>query len=89
MGREVEIKITISNGESRKKILSCIFSEKIVLEKGNVATFSYTTPIRVLLKSTKQLEGTVNKKEVENDLQLCLAPLSFESCNRFNLFLII
>ena len=63
-----------SNGETKKKILGCIFSEKIVLEKGRVATFSYTTPIRVLLQSTKLLEGTKNKKEVENDLQSCLAP---------------
>jgi hypothetical protein len=42
--------------------------------KGRVATFSYTTPVRVLLKSTKLLEETVNKKEVENDLFCILAP---------------
>jgi hypothetical protein len=27
-----------SDGETKKKILSCIFSKKIVLEKGKVAT---------------------------------------------------
>ena len=63
-----------SNGEIKKKILSCIFSDKIVLDKGRVATFSFTTPVRVLLKSTKLLEETVNKKEVENDLFCILAP---------------
>ena len=63
-----------SNGETKKKILSCIFSEKIVLEKGRVATFSYTTPIRVLLQSTKLVEGIKNKKEVENDLLSYMAP---------------
>ena len=36
-----------------------------------------------LLQNTRLLEGTKNKKEVENDLLSVLAPLSFESCNRF------
>jgi hypothetical protein len=33
-----------STGETKKKILGCIFSEKMILEKGRVASF--TTPIR-------------------------------------------
>jgi len=73
-----------SNGETKKKILSCIFSEKIVLEKGRVATFSFTTPVRVLIQSVKVLEEGKIKQEVENDLLSCLAPLSVESCNRFS-----
>ena len=63
-----------STGETKKKILGCIFSEKIVLEKGRVATFSFTTPIRVLTNAVKVFESGETKKEVENDLLSCLAP---------------
>ena len=47
-----------------------------------VATFTHTTPVRVLLESVKVLEEGEIKQEVENDLLSALAPLSFESCNR-------
>jgi len=33
-----------SDGETKKKILSCIFSKKIVLEKGKVATCELIRP---------------------------------------------
>jgi hypothetical protein len=61
-----------STGETKKKILGCIFSEKLVLEKGRVATFSFTTPIRVLTNAVKVFESGETKKEVENDLLSCL-----------------
>ena len=70
-----------SDGATRKKILGCIFSEKIVLEKGRVATFSFTTPIRVSAKAVKVFESAETKKVVENDLLSCLAPLMDGSCN--------
>jgi hypothetical protein len=35
------------NGKTKKKILGCIFSEKLVLEKGKVATYNFTIPIQV------------------------------------------
>ena len=57
--------------ETRMKIHGCIFSEKIVLEKGRVATFSFTTPIRVLTNAVKVFESWGTKKEVENDLLSC------------------
>src|ERR1035437_238434 len=63
-----------SNGETKKKILSCIFSEKIILEKGRVATMSFTAPIRVLLERIKLLEECKNKKEVDFDLLFVGAP---------------
>jgi hypothetical protein len=38
-----------SDGHSKRKILGCIFSKKIVLEKSRVATYEFTTPINVLI----------------------------------------
>jgi len=70
-----------SEGKTKKKILGCIFSEKMVLEKGRVATTHFTTPISVLLNASKVLEKSENKKEVENDLLSIMAPLTDESCS--------
>jgi len=50
------------------------------------ATFSFTTPIRVLTNAVKVFESGETKKEVENDLLSCMAPLIAESCNRFYSF---
>ena len=63
-----------ADGQTKRKILSCIFSEKLVLEKGRVATTPFTEPIQVLFKITKVLQGSKNKKEVENNLLSTLAP---------------
>ena len=65
-----------SDGKTKKKILGCIFSEKMILEKGRVATTHFTTPINVLFNASKVLEGSENKKEVENDLLSIMAPPS-------------
>ena len=46
-----------SDGATKKKILSCIFSKKIVLEKGKVATCEFTTPVQVLFNASKGFEG--------------------------------
>ena len=62
-----------SDGKTKKKILSCIYSEKIVLEKSRVATCEFTTPINVLINASKVCRGDKNKKEVETDLLSCLA----------------
>lgn len=63
-----------SDGKTKKKILSCIFSEKVVLEKGRVATTPFSIPVQVLINTSKVLEGSKNKKEVENDLLSIMAP---------------
>jgi site-specific DNA recombinase len=63
-----------ADGLTKKKILSCIFSEKVVLENGRVATIPFTTPVQVLFNASKVLEESKNKKEVENDLLSCMAP---------------
>ena len=63
-----------SNGETKRKILGCIFSEKFVLQNKKVAAIKYTTPIQVLLNVKGVLESGKTKKEVENDLFFNLAP---------------
>ena len=63
-----------ADGQTKRKILGCIFSEKLVFEKGRVATTPFTEPIQVLFKIAKVLQGSKNKKEVENNLLSTLAP---------------
>ena len=63
-----------SDGKTKKKILGCIFSKKMVLEKGKVATYEFTKPIQVLLNASKVFKNLDKKKEDENDLLSCLAP---------------
>jgi amino acid permease len=48
---------------TKKKILCTIFSEKLVFEKGRVATTPFTEPIQVLFRIAWVLQGTKNKKE--------------------------
>lgn len=60
------------DGKTKNKILGCIFSEKLVIEDGKVATIKFTKPIQLLLNASKGLEKLENKKEVENDLFLNL-----------------
>jgi hypothetical protein len=73
-----------SDGVTKKKILSCIFSKKLVLEKGKVATCEFTNSVQVLLNASKVFEGFNIKKEVTSDLLSCLAPLTVERCNFFS-----
>ena len=70
-----------SNGETKRKILGCIFSEKFVLQNKKVAAIKYTTPIQFLLNVKGVLDSGKTKKEVENDLFIQLAPLTDERCN--------
>jgi site-specific DNA recombinase len=63
-----------ADGQTKKKILGCIFSEKLVFEKGRVATTPFTEPIQILFKIAKVLQGSKNKKEVENNLLSTFAP---------------
>ena len=63
-----------SDGKIKKKILSCIFSEKIHFDENRDAAISYTTPISVLFNASKVLGGLKKEKEVKNDLLSTLAP---------------
>ena len=71
----------IQNKKESYMILSCIISEKVVLEKGRVATTPFSIPVQVLINTSKVLEGSENKKEVENDLLSIMAPLNDERCS--------
>ena len=62
------------DGRTKNKILGCIFSEKLYFEEKKVATPKFTTPIELLLNASKVLQNYRNKKEVNNDLFLQLAP---------------
>lgn len=61
-----------ADGQTKKKILGCIFAKKIVLEKGRVKNYEFTESIRVLLHAGKVLAKTKNKKEFNNELLGCL-----------------
>ena len=62
------------DGKTKNKILGCIFLEKLHFEEKKVATPKFTTPIELLLNASKVLQNGKNKKEVNNDLFLQLAP---------------
>jgi len=51
----------------KRRILGCIFSEKIYFNKEKDATIIFTKPIEVILQIFNQLENHKKKKEVEND----------------------
>ncbi|MFN5384081.1 MAG: hypothetical protein ACK5CZ_05265, partial [Bacteroidota bacterium] len=63
-----------SDGKTKKRILSCIFSEKIHFDENRDAAISYSTPISVLLNASKVLGRLKKEKEVNIDLLSTLAP---------------
>ena len=63
-----------ASGVAKKKILACIFDEKIVLENGKVASTPFSVPVQVLINANKVFGRSEKKKEVENDLLFALAP---------------
>jgi hypothetical protein len=46
-------------------ILGCIFAEKLVLEKGKVATTVFTEPIQLILRISEVLGSSKKKQEVK------------------------
>jgi len=62
-----------SDGKTKKKTLSCIFSEKIHFDENKVAAISFHKPIEVLLSASKVLQRS-KKKEVKKDLLPIIAP---------------
>lgn len=57
-----------ADGMTKKKILACIFSEKITFDENKDAAISFATPISILVKSSKGLVRGKKEKEVKNDL---------------------
>jgi len=71
-----------SDGKTKKKILSCIFSEKIHFDENKVAAICFQKPIEVLLNASKVLQGSKKEKEVKIDLLPTLAPLIHKRCKQ-------
>jgi hypothetical protein len=71
---------------TKKKILGCIFTEKLIIEKGRVANTPFTIPVQVLLNTVKGFQGSIKKKEVDFDLLPTLAPPICQSCSRVTNF---
>jgi len=51
-----------SDGATKKKILGCIFAEKLVLENGRVATSTFTEPIQFIINASKVLGSSKKNK---------------------------
>jgi site-specific DNA recombinase len=51
-----------SDGATKKKILSCIFAEKLVFEKGKVATPVFTEPVQLILRINEVLGSSKRNK---------------------------
>jgi hypothetical protein len=71
-----------SDGKTKKKILSCIFSEKLILEKGRVANTPYTKGVLVIFNIVNALQRSEKKKEVISDVLSVNALLLGECCSR-------
>jgi site-specific DNA recombinase len=56
------------DGYTKKKILSCIFSDKLTLEKGKVATISYTQGVLIMFNIINALQRSEKKQEIISDL---------------------
>ena len=63
-----------SNGETKKKILSCIFSKRIHFTDGKAAAPEYTPAIQLLNRITNVFENSKKNKEVKKDLLNEFAP---------------
>ncbi len=74
-----------STGVMKRRILGCIFSEKIYFNEEKDATIVYTKPIEVILQIYNELQNRGNKKEVNYDLFSQLAPLIGEMLQPFSL----
>lgn len=63
-------------GKVKRRILSCIFFQKVCFEKQKHATPIYQPPVVVLLNINKVLLGSKKKQELKNQLLSTVAPPS-------------
>ena len=66
----------------KRRILGCIFSEKIYFNEEKDATINFTKPIEVIFQIFNELQSSKIKKQVEFDLFSQLAPPIDRSCSR-------
>ena len=69
----------------KRRFLVTSFLKKSFWKKEELQLLSLSDPIQVLINTSKVLESSKNKKEVENDLLSIMAPLNDESCNFYQL----
>ena len=68
-----------STGVMKRRILGCIFSDKIYFDEKKDATISYTKPIEIIFQIFNHLQSGKIKKQVEFDLFSQVAPLIYET----------
>jgi hypothetical protein len=71
----------MSNGVMKRRILGCIFSEKIYFNEEKDATIIYTKPIEVIIQIFNELQNSGNKKRGQLDLFSQPAPPLYETSN--------
>jgi hypothetical protein len=59
-----------SDGATKKKILNTIFAEKLIVINGKVIEPIFTEPIKLILRISKSIANSKEKKEVDIDLKL-------------------
>ena len=62
------------SGVMKRRILSCIFSEKIYFNEEKDATITYTKPIEVIFQIFNELQSRGNNKRGQLDLFYLVAP---------------
>jgi hypothetical protein len=68
-----------STGVVKRRILSCIFQEKLYFNEEKDATIIFTKPIEVINMIFNELENRKKEKEVNLDLFSQLAPLIYDT----------
>jgi len=63
-----------SDGKVKRRILNCLFTQKLHFEEGKVATPEFTYPIFLLLNISKDLREDKKKQEAKNNLLSNMAP---------------
>jgi hypothetical protein len=59
-----------SDGATKKKILSTIFTEKLIVLNGKVTAPIFTEPIKLMFKIRKSISNSKGEKDVDIDLKL-------------------
>ena len=71
-----------ADGETKRKILGCIFKDKFENFDFESCNHIFTPEVESILLASKVLQGSKNKKEVKNDLLSIMAPLIILSCSQ-------
>ena len=75
-----------ADGNTKKKILGCIFKEKFENFKFESCNQIFTPEIESIMLASKVLRKNKNKKEVKNDLLSNMAPPIVQSCSTKSIF---